>query len=190
MADHSEKKIKAVVKEGGKKGQDLTGMAEMGSLFQQANLTEPEGKMDLLEMALEAMNKEVDPEGEERKGGAAGVAKILLSGNDDMFCAIVHVPEQFTVAEKNERQYAVSAEEWAKAAFTTLPGDGQGAEYLTSSPTLVKIVYKKDAEKGRYPGKAKDNVSGASFAFLRSKSLVLDDDSDDEMIFGDDDMPG
>eukprot|EP01064_Diplonema_japonicum_P006872 TRINITY_DN1469_c0_g1_i3.p1 TRINITY_DN1469_c0_g1~~TRINITY_DN1469_c0_g1_i3.p1 ORF type:complete len:216 (+),score=96.27 TRINITY_DN1469_c0_g1_i3:71-649(+) len=191
MSDHSEKKLKAVIKEGGKKGQDLAGMSDMGSCFQQANLVEPEGQMDLLEMAFEAMNKVVDPEAEERRGGAGEVAKILLSATNDKFVSIVHVPENFTSADKNERQYEISAIDWAKAAFATLPGDGKGAEFTVETPTLVKVVYTKDTEAGRYPEKAKDNVSGASFAWLRSKSLVLDDDdSDDEFVFGDDDMPG
>eukprot|EP01063_Lacrimia_lanifica_P018679 TRINITY_DN2558_c0_g2_i2.p1 TRINITY_DN2558_c0_g2~~TRINITY_DN2558_c0_g2_i2.p1 ORF type:complete len:193 (+),score=117.17 TRINITY_DN2558_c0_g2_i2:66-644(+) len=191
MTDYSEKKLKAVKKEGGKKGQDLSGMAAMGTLFQQAVMSESEGKLELLEMALAEMNKEVDPEAEERRGGAGEVAKIVLSASDDTFACIVHVPEMYTVADKNERGYAFTAKEWAEAAFATLPGDGKGAEYVLDTPTMVKITYKKDAEAGRYPGKAKDNVSGQSFAWLRSKSLVpADDDSDDEMVFGDDDMPG
>eukprot|EP01059_Diplonema_ambulator_P030774 TRINITY_DN53_c0_g1_i1.p2 TRINITY_DN53_c0_g1~~TRINITY_DN53_c0_g1_i1.p2 ORF type:complete len:193 (+),score=105.66 TRINITY_DN53_c0_g1_i1:92-670(+) len=191
MSDFSEKKIKAVEKEGGKKGQDLAGMSEMGLCFQQANLVEPCGHMELMEMAFAAMNKEVDPEAEERRGGAGEVAKILLSADIDRFCAIIHVPEQFTSAEKNDRQYEISAIDWAKAAFATLPGDGKGVEFTVETPTLVKAVYTKDPDAGRYPEKAKDNVSGASFGWLRSKQLVLDDDSDsDEMVFGDDDMPG
>jgi len=191
MTEISEKQMKALLKEGGKKGQDLAGMEAMGTLFQQAVLDQPQGKLDLMEKALEAMNAPVDPEGEERRGGAADVAKILLSATDDLFCCIVEVPEKYTVADKNERGYDFTAEQWAEAAFATLPGDGKGHEYVEKSATMCKIVYKKDSEAGRYPGKAKDNVSGASFAWLRSKSLVpADDDSDDDMVFGDDDMDG
>eukprot|EP00754_Rhynchopus_humris_P029567 Rhum_TRINITY_DN15222_c6_g2::Rhum_TRINITY_DN15222_c6_g2_i1::g.148420::m.148420 len=193
MTEVSEKKMKAVLKEGGKKAQDLEGMAAMGSLFQQAVLTESEGHLDLLEKQLDAMNQEVDPEADERRGGAGGVAKILLSSDKDdtRFCCIVHVPEEFTVADKNERGYAHTAIDWAEAAFGTLPGDGKGHEYIEKTDVLCKIVYTKDTEAGRYPGKAKDAVSGASFAWLRAKSLVCDDDDDsDEMVFGDDDMPG
>ena len=191
MTEYTEKKIKAVKKEGGKKGQDLEGMAAMGSLFQQAVMTESDGKMDLLEMAFEAMNQEVDPEGEERRGGGKDVAKILLTSNDESFAAIVHIPEQFTKEDGNERGYAFSAKDWAEAAFGSLPGDGKGAEFIETSDTLCKVLYKKDAEAGHYPQKAKDAVSGASFAWLRTKSLVCDDDdSDDDFVFGDDDMPG
>jgi len=193
MTEISAKQMKALLKEGGKKGQDLAGMEAMGTLFQQAVLTEPQGDLELMEKALEAMNQPVDPEGEERRGGAADVAKILLSVDpkDQILSCIIEVPEKFTVAEKNERGYAYTAEEWAAAAFATLPGDAKGEEYVVKSATLCKIVYKRDTENGRYPGKAKDNVSGASFAWLRSKSLVpADDDSDDEMVFGDDDMDG
>eukprot|EP01064_Diplonema_japonicum_P031112 TRINITY_DN5469_c0_g2_i1.p1 TRINITY_DN5469_c0_g2~~TRINITY_DN5469_c0_g2_i1.p1 ORF type:complete len:286 (+),score=95.24 TRINITY_DN5469_c0_g2_i1:42-860(+) len=190
----SEKKIKAVKKEGGKKAQDLAGMSEMGSSFQQANLVEPEGKMELLEVALAAMNVPVEPDAEERKGGADGVAKILLTATDTAFACIIHVPTEYTDpsnTELNPRGYSISAVNWAKAAFSTLPGDGKGIEYLTQTPTLVKAVYKPQPDLGRYTLKAKDAVSGASFAFLREKNLVVDDDSDDEeYVFGDDDMPG
>merc|ERR1711991_843095 len=101
------------------------------------------------------------------------------------------VPEQFTKVDANERGYAFTAKEWATAALASLPGDGKGAEYLEETDTLVKVNYKKDTDNGRYPEKARDAVSGASFGWLRSKSLVCDDDdSDDDFVFGDDDMPG
>eukprot|EP01059_Diplonema_ambulator_P002432 TRINITY_DN12077_c0_g1_i1.p1 TRINITY_DN12077_c0_g1~~TRINITY_DN12077_c0_g1_i1.p1 ORF type:complete len:269 (+),score=91.79 TRINITY_DN12077_c0_g1_i1:117-923(+) len=192
--DVSDKKLKAVKKEGGKKAQDLAGMAEMGSSFQQATLVEPEGRMDLLEVALEAMNAPVEPDCEERKGGAGGVAKILLSATDHAFSCIIHVPQEYTHpanAELNPRGYSILATDWAEAAFSTLPGDGKGVKYLLQTPTLVKATYKPQPDLGRYTLKAKDAVSGASFAFLRERNLVVDNDSsDDEYIFGDDDMPG
>jgi len=191
MTAVSEKKMKAILKEGGKKGQDLAGMMAMGTLFQQAVLSEPAGNLELMEKALGEMNKNCDPEAEERRGGAAEVAKILLSADEENFSCIVEVPEMYTSADKNERGYAFTAPQWAEAAFSTLPGDAKGHEFVSKTDTLCKITYKKDAENGRYPGKAKDNVSGASFAFLRTHSLVpADEDSDDEMVFGDDDMDG
>ena len=188
----SEKKIRAVKKEGGKKGQDLAGMSDLGSKFGLANLVEPEGDMELLTLAFEAMNAEVDPEGEERRGGAGGVGKILVSATDAKFACIVHVPEVFTTPEhpENPHNYNVSAIEWFEASFATLPGDQQGHVVLEKSKNLVKAIYNPDPEKGRYTLKAKDAVIGSSFAFLRSKNLVVDDDSDDEIVFGDDDMPG
>ena len=184
--------MRAVIKEGGKKAQDLAGLADMGSLFQLANLVEPEGDLELASKALDAMNVKVDPAAEERKGGADKVAKIILSANDAKFCCIVDVPEYLTKADdpENTRKIAVTAQDWYKAAFSTLPGDAQGAEIVSESTTRVKAIYKPDPEKGRYTLKAKDAVIGASFTFLKSKQLVIDDDSDDEFIFGDDDMPG
>eukprot|EP01065_Artemidia_motanka_P030196 TRINITY_DN3620_c0_g2_i1.p1 TRINITY_DN3620_c0_g2~~TRINITY_DN3620_c0_g2_i1.p1 ORF type:complete len:210 (+),score=105.41 TRINITY_DN3620_c0_g2_i1:62-631(+) len=186
----SEKKLKAVKKEGGKKGQDLTGMSEMGSWFQQAMLQEPEGDMELLMLSLEAMNAKVDPEAEERKGGAGDVAKILISAGEKKMAVVVHVPEQFTKADANERQYEISASDWLKAALANLPGDGKGAEIIEDTPVMARCTYANDPEAGRFVLKAKDAISGASFGFLRGKSLVVDDDDSDEMVFGDDDMPG
>lgn len=84
----------------------------------------------------------------------------------------------------------MSAADWLQASLANLPGDGKGAEITEKSATLAKCVYKNDPEKGRFVLKAKDAISGASFAFLRAKSLVVDDDDSDDMVFGDDDMPG
>eukprot|EP00756_Hemistasia_phaeocysticola_P015544 Hpha_TRINITY_DN15417_c0_g1::TRINITY_DN15417_c0_g1_i1::g.176385::m.176385 len=188
----SEKKAKAIKKEGGKKGQDLTGMYEMGCWFQQAVLTEPAGNMEWVEMSRDAMNAKVDPESEERKGGAENVAKILISAapDDKQLAVLVEVPEAYTKEDANDRQYAISAADWLKAALANLPGDGQGAEISEETPTLAKATYKNDPEKGRFVLKAKDAISGASFGFLRTKSLVVEDDDSEEMVFGDDDMPG
>merc|ERR1712060_712478 len=100
-------------------------------------LTEPAGDMGLLEIALDAMNVKVDPSAEERKGGADGVAKILISSGDDMLSVIVDVPEMFTSkdAEGNTRGYEISAADWLKAALATLPGDGKGAEISMETKT-------------------------------------------------------
>ena len=54
---------------------------------------------------------------------------------------------------------------------------------------VVVAVAKKDADKGKFPLKDKDAAMAAAFAYLRSKGAFPDDkdDSDDDMIFGDDD---
>lgn len=41
-------------------------------------------------------NTPVDPEGEERKGGAQGIAKAFLSAGDDRLCIYLHVPENLS----------------------------------------------------------------------------------------------
>merc|ERR1712203_317728 len=111
---------------------------------------------------------------------------------DDMLSVIVDVPEMYTKkdAEGNVRGYEVSAAEWLKAALANLPGDGKGAEVTENTATRAKATYKNDPENGRFVLKAKDAISGASFSFLRSQSLVVDEDDSEEMVFGDDDMPG
>jgi hypothetical protein len=197
-AGESDKKVKAVKKEGGKKGQDLAGMGEMGSLFQQAVLMESAGNMEFMEMALKSMNTPVDPEGEERRGGAQNIAKILISSSDDILSVIVDVPHFFTKASEENKELGntcdveMDARVWLTAACNTLPKDdsGNGVELVgEQSVTKAAMSYKNDPDKDRFVLKAKDAVSGASFLFLREKSLILEDDSD-EMIFGDDDMPG
>ena len=86
------KKEKACIKEGGKKGQDVEGMAAMGTKWANVNLIEPQGSMEHLRMAFKAMIKEVDPEGEDRKGGAFPFGKMLFSAGDASLAAIIHVP--------------------------------------------------------------------------------------------------
>merc|ERR1719326_2748960 len=88
------KKLKAAVKEGGKKGQDVAGVADMGGLdFFCTTIDTAEGDMTLLRAAMDAMNKEVDPEGEERKGGAGHVGKVLVSSSEKVAVSVVvYVP--------------------------------------------------------------------------------------------------
>lgn len=53
--------VKDAIKEGGKKGQDLNGVAAMGGVtYFNVAVETPEGDMDLLEHVLEGANTEVD----------------------------------------------------------------------------------------------------------------------------------
>merc|ERR1719247_2630946 len=63
------KTLKAIVKEGGKKGAEVAGAADMGGMtHMNVSLDLPEGRTDMMLKALEAMNVEVDPMAEETKG--------------------------------------------------------------------------------------------------------------------------
>jgi len=69
MAD--EKALAKALKEGGKKGQDITGIADMGGVkFFCISLEEPGQSRELLAEAMKGMNQEVDPEAGELKVGA------------------------------------------------------------------------------------------------------------------------
>merc|ERR1719388_808204 len=75
-----EKKNKKVVKEGGKRGVEIEGAADMGGLqFFCTAMDEPAGDADWLYESLKAMNAKSDPNEEERKGGSARIGKMLVS---------------------------------------------------------------------------------------------------------------
>merc|ERR1712232_1290723 len=68
--DKMVKKMKKIIKEGGKRGVEIEGAADMGGLqFFCTNMDTPEGDLELLEECVKAMNAKSDPTEEERKGG-------------------------------------------------------------------------------------------------------------------------
>merc|ERR1712232_722710 len=65
-----EKKLKKIVKEGGKRGVEIEGAADMGGLqFFCTSVDEPNGDADMLYESMRSMNAKNDPAEEERKGG-------------------------------------------------------------------------------------------------------------------------
>lgn len=103
-----EKAIKAALKEGGKKGQDLCGMSTFGVHFFCAAMETPQGDMEMMRYVMEGMNKEVDPEAEERKGGAGDLGKLLLSASDDKLIMMCHFP-------KEVQNHGATLQEWMEA---------------------------------------------------------------------------
>ena len=92
-AGYHEKLVGATVKEGGKKGIEISGAADMGGLeFFCTQVAQPAARLDLLELLMHAMNKEIDPEEEESKGGSGEVGKLLLSDGQKDFAMIAYVP--------------------------------------------------------------------------------------------------
>lgn len=168
-----EKLIKAAVKEGGKKGQDLCGMSTFGVHFFCTSVDSPGDDWELMDKCMEGMNKEVDENADDRKGGAGDLAKLLFSAGDTKLLLLCHVPASVEGA---------TAEEFLKAV-----ADSVDAKIIESTDEMCKAEALADPDNNRFPLKMKDTAIGAGFAFLRSKSLVLDDDdSGDEINFADD----
>merc|ERR1712129_456332 len=98
-AKDREKLLKAIDKEGGKKGVEIAGAADLGGLdFFCCNMEKPMGDLELLVRCMAAMNKESDPSEEEMKGGSGHVGKIIFSPTpedaEEVGVAFVaHVPE-------------------------------------------------------------------------------------------------
>merc|ERR1719169_206077 len=175
------KALKAIVKEGGKKGAEVAGAADMGGMTHlNVSLDLPEGRLDAMLQALDAMNVDVDPTAEETKGGAGHVAKALFSYGKDRVGVVVYVPE-----ELKER---VAANTWAQEILNPTGGELKGK----ATETLAKGFVLGNAEKDLYPIKLKDELLQNSIKYLQRIGVFPDggdDDSEDEMVFGDDDFP-
>eukprot|EP00913_Durusdinium_trenchii_P028969 g27163.t1 len=114
-AEDPAKKLKKVLKEGGKRGVEIEGAADMGGLqFFCTSVDEPEGDVDLLKKCVEAMNAKSDPNEEERKGGSGHIGKMVFSAGAEQLAVLAYVPE--------EKQPELVCEEWLEKVLSTQPG--------------------------------------------------------------------
>ena len=171
-------RLKKVLKEGGKRGVEIEGAADMGGLqFFCTSVDEPQGDLGFLEKSMEAMNAKCDPTEEERKGGSGHIGKMLFSAGADHLGVCAYVPEA--------KQEDISCEEWIKAVLAMHKG-----EVIKGSKTLCTGIVKTDSSKCIFPLKIREPMILEANNFLRKKGLFPEDDgSDDEMVFGDDDFP-
>jgi len=170
----AEKKLKAVIKEGGKKGVEIAGASAMGGLeFFCTTMQEPDGDLELLEIAMNAMNKELDPNDEESKGGSGDVGKMIFSAGKDALSIVAYAPAE---------QSKVDCIEWTNQVIKDL-GVGDLQPGATS-----KFAKAWCSAAGNFSIKMKDSAMASAFTFLRSKDAFPEDDDDDEddMCFGDD----
>jgi len=172
-------KLKKVIKEGGKRGVEIEGAADMGGLqFFCTSVDCPEGDVDMLLECLNAMNAKSDPTEEERKGGSGHIGKMIFSAGVEHLAVAAYVPE--------EKQSELSCEEWLKVVLGAFGGEVQRA-----AKDVCLGVVKANQDKGVFPLKIREPMILEANNFLRKKGLFPDndDDDDDEMIFGDDDFP-
>merc|ERR1712232_569556 len=168
-----------VIKEGGKRGVEIEGAADMGGLqFFSTAVEEPDGDVELLLKSMEAMNQKCDPTEEERKGGSGHVGKMIFSAGTTQLAIVAYVPE--------EKQAELSCEEWINKVLSTFPG----GKLLKSDKSICSGIIPADGDKGIFPLKIREGLIMEANNFLRGKGLFPDNDSDDdEMVFGDDDFP-
>jgi hypothetical protein len=166
------KQLKAAVKEGGKKGQDLIGMHEMGGMkYFTVAMEQCDGSWELLEAAMQAANKEVDPEGDDRKGGAGNLGKAFFTCDASKYVAcLIHM--------KADLQGDLTIKEWANTMFKDL---GVQGEILEESEETIKAIAYGSEEKQLFPLKQRDAAINASFAMLKTKKLVMEDESEGDM---------
>jgi len=171
---------KECIKEGGKRGVEIEGAADMGGLqFFCTTMDEPNGDVDLLYESLRAMNAKSDPSEEERKGGSARIGKMIFSAGSEQLAVLAYIPEAL--------KDSISGIDWLKQVIN----EHGGEVTKESSATLACGKVPTDQDKGRFPMKIKEPCITSAITYLKGKGLFpdKDDDSDDEFIFGDDDFP-
>jgi lysyl-tRNA synthetase class 2 len=171
-------KLKKVIKEGGKRGVEIEGAADMGGLQFFCTAVEfPDGDVDLTVESVRAMNAKSDPTEEERKGGSGHIGKMVFSAGSERLAVVAYVPK--------EKQKELSCEEWLKKVLSGFDG-----EMVSKENDYCTGFVKANPDKSVFPLKIREPMILEANNFLRSKGLFPDNDSDDdEMVFGDDDFP-
>lgn len=174
-----EKLLKKVLKEGGKRGVEIEGAADMGGLqFFCTSVDEPAGDLDLLVESLGAMNAAAVEGDEERRGCSGHIGKTIFSCGTDQLGVVAYVPA--------DKLSVLSCEEWLKSTLAPFQG-----EIVKVDKGICTGRVKADGNKGIFPLKIREPMILEANNFLRKKGLFPDnnDSDDDEMVFGDDDFP-
>merc|ERR1712070_606971 len=173
------KKLKAVIKEGGKRGVEIEGAADMGGLqFFSTSVDEPEGDLDLLVESMKAMNNQPVPGDEERKGCSGHIGKMIFSAGTEQLAIVAYVPK--------DSQDKLSCEEWLKSVLQNF-----GGKVANVTADICQGYVTADGNKNIFPLKIREPMILEANNFLRKKGLFPEDNDsdDDEMVFGDDDFP-
>jgi len=171
--------LKKVKKEGGKRGVEIEGAADMGGLqFFCTSVELPDGALDLLKTSVEAMNEKSDPTDEERKGGSGAIGKMVFSAGTDQLGVLAYVPE-----DKLGKDLVCEA--WLKAVLANF-----GGEVSEVGASVCTGFVKADGNKNIFPLKIREPMILEANNYLRKLGLFPEDDGDsEEMVFGDDDFP-
>jgi len=178
-----------IVKEGGKKGVEIEGASDMGGLdFFCTTMELPEGNLEFLVMAMDAMNADPDPEAEDRKGCSGHVGKMIFSAGVDQLAIVAYVPD----GRHNKSASKVDLKAWLEDVCEAIGGEIIAQPAAANSPrggNIATAVVKSNPGGGKFAIKDKDTAMAAAFAYLRAHGAFPEDDGDDsdEMVFGDDD---
>jgi len=178
--EEAKKKLKKVKKEGGKRGVEIEGAADMGGLqFFCTSVDEPEGDIELCLKCMEAMNEKSDPTEEERKGGSGHIGKMVFSAGVHQLALVAYVPEA--------KQAECSCEEWLEKVLSLYPT----GKMVDKAKDVCTAFIPTDSDKNIFPLKIREPMILEANNFLRKKGLFPEDNGDDsdEMVFGDDDFP-
>jgi len=177
--DDKKAKLKKVIKEGGKRGVEIEGAADMGGLkFFCTSVDEPEGDLELLVESMNAMNVDCKPDEEERKGCSGHVGKMIFSAGNPQLGIVAYIPDAY----KND----IDGKAWMEHVLKTQKG-----KFIEQKGKLYIGKVDANADKGIFPLKIKEPMITEAIAYLKGKGLFPDggDSEDEEMVFGDDDFP-
>ena len=174
------------MKEGGKRGVEIEGAADMGGLqFFCTSVDEPQGDVDLLVLSVGAMNEKSDPTEEERKGGSGNIGKMVFSAGVERLAIVAYVPD-VELKKIDGGVGELVCKEWLEKVLSIFPG----GSVLSESKTLCSGAIPTDGDKNIFPLKIRESLILEANNFLRKKNLFPEDkDDSDEMVFGDDDFP-
>jgi len=173
------KVLKKVIKEGGKRGVEIEGSADMGGLqFFSCSVDEPQGDLEFLLESLKAMNNQPDPGDEERKGCSGHIGKMIFSAGAEQLAVVAYVPE--------DKQGELSCQEWLQSTLSLF-----GGKVESTSKGVCSGTVKTDGNKNIFPLKIREPMILEANNFLRKLGLFPEDkdSDDDDMVFGDDDFP-
>merc|ERR1712224_1051745 len=143
-AEERKKQLKKVIKEGGKRGVEIEGAADMGGLqYFCTSIDEPQGDLEFVEKSMEAMNAKSDPTEEERKGGSGAIGKMIFSAGDDQLAICAYVPSDKTDANQ--------ADVWLKHVIGII-----GGVFVKGEKGLAIGKVLTDSNKGIFPLKLKE----------------------------------
>jgi len=169
------KKIAAAYKEGGKKGVEIEGAADMSGLeFFCTRSIAAEGNLDLLNVVMEGMNAEPEPgtESEERKGCSGSIGKVIISDNEELKQVVL-------VAYVDKENPKVSAKEWLEGILSTDLGGGmRGVIQPGADAFYANAICTENVETGHFYLKMKDTALTAAINYVRSRGLFPADESD------------
>lgn len=169
---------------------EIEGAHDMGGTkFFPTKVLEPEDDIEMLIECVKAMNVKCDPSEEERKGGSGMVGKLVISlpkKEENKLAICCYVPPSFST---------FSAQTWLEELLKKLeiPSDNSGDfKWHVSNPVYSAILVENNPDKNVFCVKIRDYVIQRSNDVLIARELIppFDDDSDSDVIYGDDDLCG
>lgn len=168
--------LKLVKREGGERGVELDGASQLGGTAHFASCVKyPRGDVNLLLESMKAMNQEmpaVTRAHAGRAGGAANVAKMIFSCNNEQCAVVTYVPPNL--------QEVLPASVWHQEVLDWFGGEvieqsaGQSVGVVPGDGTLfIKAMKQKATE-----------------ILVRAQLMSAENAHDGEAEFGDHDLPG